>query len=130
MLSYDDFCEQWWKYRPALAKTDMASNGQFDELTFIAYERYKKAMLSEGIGDDETEGAVNLSADAVPRQTITWSDTNLTKDFSAGDRDVYGTFSMLICTCGCTSFTILETDSYQTSGQCIECGKYYIVHSG
>jgi hypothetical protein len=74
----------------------------------------------------ELDGCFNESADLVKRKDETWSDTNLTKEFTEKD-----TFKRLKCrNCDGLSFELLSTDSYETSARCNNCGMYYLVHCG
>lgn len=36
----------------------------------------------------------------------------------------------LICQCGSYKFKIINTDAYETTGECVECGRRGVVHSG
>jgi len=73
----------------------------------------------------KTEGCYNKWADLVPRIDQTSSDSNL--DDKVFD---FKEFERLKCGCGSRIFEVLWTGSYQTSAQCIDCGAYYVVHSG
>lgn len=35
---FDAFAEKWWSEHSKLAKTELAQNGQFDELVYIAFD--------------------------------------------------------------------------------------------
>ena len=82
------------------------------------------------------QGRFNKSADGVPRETKTWSDGNLVKDYSEKTLTkphsfIYKTFDRLECNeCGSLSFEVLLTADYETTAQCISCGKYFVVHTG
>ena len=74
----------------------------------------------------EFEGCFNKSADAVKREDMVWSDTNLENDFSERID-----FKRLKCrNCKGLDFEVLQTSDYETSAKCVQCKMYYIVHSG
>lgn len=80
------------------------------------------------------KGVFNKSADKVKRVNKTWSDTNMTKDYSNVKYNSDGEkmqFKRLKCrNCKGLSFEVLKTDSYETSAKCSTCGMYYFVHCG
>ena len=77
--------------------------------------------------DKEAQGCKNASADKIKRNNETWSDTNLSRNFSGIAVD----FNRLECReCGGTYFEVLQTGSYETTAYCLHCGIYYIVHNG
>ena len=77
--------------------------------------------------DKEARGCKNESADKIKRNNVTWSDTNLNRDFSYRTKD----FDRLECReCGGTHFEVLTTGSYETTAKCLHCEIYYIVHCG
>ncbi len=47
MISFEEFEEKWWDKHPRLAKTELGTNGQFDEFPYDAYDEYKKGMSLE-----------------------------------------------------------------------------------
>ena len=36
--NFQEFSKEWWKNNAVLAETEMAKNGQFDELPYVEYE--------------------------------------------------------------------------------------------
>ena len=36
----------------------------------------------------------------------------------------------IVCFCGCDDFKVYYSDSYETSAECKNCGKFSVVHSG
>ena len=86
-----------------------------------------KLHKNKRMKNKEQDGVMNPSADRAPRQLETWSDTNLSGNFD----DKKSGFIQLQCrNCKGTEFTVLSTDSYETSARCCKCGMYYIVHCG
>ena len=72
-------------------------------------------------------GCFNESADRVKRIDRTWSDTNLDIEFDPN----HDGFDRLVCrNCGRLSFEVLITDDFETSARCVQCGMYYIIHTG
>jgi hypothetical protein len=73
------------------------------------------------------DGIKNISADAVQREYVTWSDTNLTKEFSLDHKPL----PTLQCReCSGIVFQVIQTDDWETSARCENCGTYYKVHCG
>lgn len=74
----------------------------------------------------ELDGCFNKSADLVRRINKTWSDGN-----PAGEFKPNAVFTRLECrNCKGITFEVLQTDIYETSVRCCNCGMYYIAHSG
>ena len=85
----------------------------------IKNNKHKKTM-------EELDGCFNKSADSVKRKNETWSDMNLTTEFKGNEE-----FKRLECrNCKEIAFEVLQTESYETSAKCCNCGVYYIAHSG
>lgn len=93
--------------------------------------KFKTSDKDEDFGFEERseggeDGCFNASADKVERIDDTWSDTNLVGEYAD---DAY--FERLKCRhCGGTSFEVITTGLYETSARCLNCGMYYIVHTG
>lgn len=81
---------------------------------------------------NEEDGVWNVSADLVDRVDETWSDTNLDRDYDKPQPSyVYKKIPRLVCNyCHSNEFEVLRTADYETTAQCIGCGRYFIVHSG
>ena len=91
----------------------------------IPYDPKKQVLYNIDPNPDE-DGCFNENADKVTIRNETWSDTNLVHGYPSGYE-----FKRLICrNCRCIKFEVLQTNDYETSAKCCECGMYYIVHSG
>jgi len=91
-----------------------------------SWSDYEDRAERENFG--RLDGMLNPTAAKIPIEDACWSDGNFDRDF---DKYPVDSFIRLKCR-QCTSFVfeVLDTNKYETTARCFNCGRYYIVDSG